>query len=88
MQLISTQESPSQDLCSLPKVQLSVGKLHYSLWLPFSNTEAKYMVVTEVVKVAIWMKGLVAELGYAHKKVVVFIDNQSAIHLVKHHVFL
>jgi len=45
------------------------------------------MAVTEAVKEAIWMRGLVAELGYVQKKVIVFCDNQSAIHLAKHQVF-
>ena len=33
------------------------------------------------------MRDLVAELDYAHEKVVVLCDNQSAIHLAKHQVF-
>jgi hypothetical protein len=38
-------------------VQL-VGKLPYQSTIALSTTEAKYMAVTEGVKEAIWLKGL------------------------------
>ncbi|KAL7150071.1 hypothetical protein ABFS83_05G083800 [Erythranthe nasuta] len=52
-----------------------------------STTKAEYMAVTEAVKEAIWMIGILQELGIEQKNVYVYCDNQSAIHLKKHQVF-
>ncbi|KAL7129290.1 hypothetical protein ABFS83_13G056000 [Erythranthe nasuta] len=52
-----------------------------------STTEAEYMAVTEAVKEAIWMIGMVQEFGIEQKNVNVYCDNQSVIHLTKHQVF-
>ncbi|KAL5577780.1 hypothetical protein UlMin_019479 [Ulmus minor] len=52
-----------------------------------STTEAEYIAVTEGVKEAMWLKGLVGELGCVHDKVEVFCDNQSSIHLTKNQMF-
>ena len=46
-----------------------------------SATEAKYMAATEAVNEAIWLTGLVGDLGLEHKLVTVFYDSQSAIDL-------
>ncbi|KAL5557135.1 hypothetical protein UlMin_039371 [Ulmus minor] len=52
-----------------------------------STTEAEYIAATEGVKEAMWLKGLVGELGCVHDKVEVFCDNQSSIHLTKNQMF-
>ncbi|KAL5538278.1 hypothetical protein UlMin_045948 [Ulmus minor] len=52
-----------------------------------STTEAEYIAATEGVKEAMWLKGLVGELGCMHDKVEVFCDNQSSIHLTKNQMF-
>ena len=52
-----------------------------------STTESEYMAITEAIKEAIWMKGLIAELGFPQDCVEVNCDSQSAIHLSKHQVF-
>ncbi|KAL5551202.1 hypothetical protein UlMin_001378 [Ulmus minor] len=52
-----------------------------------STTEAEYIAATEGVKEAMWLKGLVGELGYMHDKVEVICDNQSSIHLTKNQMF-
>ncbi|KAJ8640321.1 hypothetical protein MRB53_017015 [Persea americana] len=44
-----------------------------------STTEAEYMAATEAVKEAIWLAGLVGDLGLEQKLVIVFYDSQSAI---------
>ena len=49
-----------------------------------STTEAEYMAVTEAVKEAIWLRGLVEDLGLQQGVITVFYDSQSAIHLTKH----
>ena len=41
------------------------------------------MAATEAVKVAIWLKGLVGDLGLQQDDDVVFFDSQSTIHLTK-----
>jgi hypothetical protein len=43
-----------------------------------STTEAEYMAVAEAAKEALWLKGLVRELG-----VQLHCDSQSAIYLAK-----
>ena len=48
-----------------------------------STTEAEYMAMTEAVNEAIWLKGITEELVMYKGKVVVYCDNQSAIHLAK-----
>ena len=52
-----------------------------------STTEAEYMAVTEAAKEAIWLQGLLEDLGVVQKQVNVFCDSQSAIHLAKNQVF-
>ncbi|GKC50392.1 hypothetical protein Tco_1073137, partial [Tanacetum coccineum] len=52
-----------------------------------STTEAEYMTLTEAVKEAIWLRGLLEELGVVLNTVAVNCDNQSAIHLSRNHVF-
>lgn len=52
-----------------------------------STTEAEYMAITEAVKEAIWLQGLVSDLGLDQKKTLVFYDSQSAIHLTKNQMF-
>ncbi|GJR40446.1 retrotransposon protein, putative, ty1-copia subclass [Tanacetum coccineum] len=52
-----------------------------------STTEAEYMVLTEAAKEAIWLKGLLEELGVELNTVAVNCDNQGVIHLSRNHVF-
>eukprot|EP00253_Pinus_taeda_P028461 PITA_28461 len=46
-----------------------------------STTEAEYIVALDSSKEAIWLKGLLDEIGRTHEKVNVLCDSQSAIHL-------
>ncbi|KAH9745502.1 hypothetical protein KPL70_004095 [Citrus sinensis] len=48
-----------------------------------STTEAEYTVATKAVKEALWLKGLILELGVSQKTVDVFCDSSSAIYLSK-----
>ncbi|KAL9168477.1 hypothetical protein ABFS82_04G017700 [Erythranthe guttata] len=52
-----------------------------------STTEAEYVATTEAFKEAIWLKGLLIEIGFYRNKVVVFSDSQSGIQLCKNPVF-
>nr|GEW06645.1 retrotransposon protein, putative, Ty1-copia subclass [Tanacetum cinerariifolium] len=52
-----------------------------------STTEAEYIAFTEAVKEAIWLKGLLEELGVELNTVAVNCDNRSAIHLSGNLVF-
>ena len=45
------------------------------------------MTITEAVKKAIWLQGLLDDLSVGQKHVAVFCDNQSAIHLAKNQVY-
>ncbi|GKA15991.1 retrovirus-related pol polyprotein from transposon TNT 1-94 [Tanacetum coccineum] len=51
------------------------------------DKEAEYMDLTEAVKEAIWLWGLLEELGVELNTVAVNCDNQGAIHLSQNHVF-
>nr|GEY98543.1 hypothetical protein [Tanacetum cinerariifolium] len=51
------------------------------------TTKAEYMALTEAVKEAIWLRGLLEELGVEHNRVTVNCDNQGVIHLLRNHVF-
>ncbi|GJW08872.1 retrotransposon protein, putative, ty1-copia subclass [Tanacetum coccineum] len=51
------------------------------------TTEAEYMTLTEAVKEAIWLRGLLEELGVELNTVAVNCDNQGAIHLSLNHAF-
>ncbi|GJR75320.1 hypothetical protein Tco_0087685 [Tanacetum coccineum] len=52
-----------------------------------STTEAEYMAMTEAAKEAIWLQGLLGELGIKQKFVTMHSDIQSAIHLAKNRVY-
>ncbi|GJU50677.1 retrotransposon protein, putative, ty1-copia subclass [Tanacetum coccineum] len=49
--------------------------------------EAEYMALTEAIKEAIWLWGLLEELGVELNTVAVNYDNQGAIYLSRNHVF-
>lgn len=51
-----------------------------------STTKAEYATATEAIKEAIWLKGIVTELGHEQKQLTIFSDNQSAISLSKNQV--
>ena len=51
-----------------------------------STTEAEYTTAAEAFKEAIWLRGIVTELGYEQKHVAVHCDSQSAICLSKNQV--
>ena len=55
--------------------------------IALSTTEAKYMAISEVVKEAIWLQGLLGELGFEQKYEKVHCDSQSAIQLAKNQVY-
>ncbi|XP_056850105.1 secreted RxLR effector protein 161-like [Raphanus sativus] len=53
-----------------------------------SSCEAEFMAATEAAKQAIWLQELLEEIdGRASDRVVIKLDNKSAIALTKNHVF-
>ena len=48
-----------------------------------STTEAEYIAASHACKEAVWLKGLLGELGKVQNTIKVFCDSQSAIHLAK-----
>ena len=52
-----------------------------------STIEAKYMAMIEVGKEAVWLSGLVSELGFKQDSMVLHCDSHSAIHLAKNQVY-
>ncbi|KAH9752632.1 hypothetical protein KPL71_014771 [Citrus sinensis] len=55
--------------------------------IALSTMEAEYMAVTEAVKEALWLKGLLGDLGVIQENIAVFCDNQSAIFLAKNQTY-
>ncbi|PNX69499.1 retrovirus-related Pol polyprotein from transposon TNT 1-94 [Trifolium pratense] len=51
-----------------------------------STTEAEYMAVAEGVKEALWLRGLLDDLGMKQECVKLSCDSQSALHLAKNQV--
>ncbi|KAK3028176.1 hypothetical protein RJ639_038700 [Escallonia herrerae] len=51
-----------------------------------STTEAKYMALTKATKETLWLKGLVEELGFEQRGILLQCDNQSAIDLTKNQI--
>ncbi|KAH9650014.1 hypothetical protein KPL70_026198 [Citrus sinensis] len=51
-----------------------------------STTEAEYTAATEDVKEALWLKGMLAELGKKQQSVDIHCDSSSAIYLSKNRV--
>ncbi|KAL5768311.1 hypothetical protein ACOSQ2_015094 [Xanthoceras sorbifolium] len=52
-----------------------------------STTEAEYIAITEVIKEALWLRGLYGELSSCSDATTIFCDSQSAIHLTKDQMF-
>ncbi|KAM6543569.1 hypothetical protein CsatB_008016 [Cannabis sativa] len=52
-----------------------------------SSTEAEFMVATEAIKEAIWLKGLIKELVFRSDDITGHCNNQSALHLMKNPMF-
>jgi hypothetical protein len=52
-----------------------------------STTEAEYMAAAEAAKEALWLTGLVKELGIQQGGVPLYCDSQSAIYLAKNQVY-
>lgn len=52
-----------------------------------STIEAEYITLAEVVKEAIWLRGILKDLGIDQTYVSIQYGNQSAIHLSKHQLY-
>ncbi|KAK4409459.1 Retrovirus-related Pol polyprotein from transposon TNT 1-94 [Sesamum angolense] len=52
-----------------------------------STTEVEYIAITEAFKEALWLEGLLKEIGFLKQKVTIFSDSQSRIQLCKNPVF-
>nr|GMD78922.1 Retrovirus-related Pol polyprotein from transposon TNT 1-94 [Ipomoea batatas] len=70
---------------------VNVAKLSWKATLQsiaaLSMTEMEYIAATEGVKEAIWLQGLVMELGVSQSQTIVFSDSQSAIYLTKNDTY-
>lgn len=52
-----------------------------------STAEAEYLAASEATKEAIWLRGLLQEIGEKVTTIKLFVDNQSALKLIKNPVF-
>ena len=52
-----------------------------------STTEAEYIAITETVKEALCLKGIINELGLQQECINVHCDSQSAIYLTKNSMY-
>uniref|UniRef100_A0A2N9GPK2 Reverse transcriptase Ty1/copia-type domain-containing protein n=1 Tax=Fagus sylvatica TaxID=28930 RepID=A0A2N9GPK2_FAGSY len=66
-----------------PGTNSVVGYVDADYAVAMSTTEAEYMAVAEAAKEALWLKGLVKELGLNQGGVQMHCDSQSAIYLAK-----
>ena len=71
---------------------LGTSPITWTSWkqptVALSSCEAEFMAATEAVKQAIWLKELMVEImNKEDKKVMLKIDNKSAISLTKNPVF-
>ncbi|GKF48766.1 retrovirus-related pol polyprotein from transposon TNT 1-94 [Tanacetum coccineum] len=66
---------------------LAKAPISWKSTLHLSTMEAEYMAMTEAVKEAIWLQGLLGELRISQKFVTIHSDSQSAIHLAKNQVY-
>ena len=83
---LDKRRSTTAYLVTLPRAPVSwKSTLHSTVAL--STREAEYMIVTEAVKEAIWLKGMLEDLGVGQKHIMVHYDSQSAISLAKNQVF-
>ena len=55
--------------------------------IALSTTEVEYMVMTEAMKKAIWLQGLLDDLGIEHDLLKINCDSMSAIYLAKNQVY-
>lgn len=51
-----------------------------------STTEAEYIALSEASREAVWLRGLMQELGFEQEAVKIYCDSQSAIALAKNDV--
>uniref|UniRef100_A0A2N9GF09 Integrase catalytic domain-containing protein n=1 Tax=Fagus sylvatica TaxID=28930 RepID=A0A2N9GF09_FAGSY len=72
-----------QVMCLHYQEYLFVRKSTLQSIVAMSTTEAEYMVVAEAAKEALWLKGLVKELGLNQGGVQMHCDSHSAIYLAK-----
>ena len=61
--------------------------MHYKKAENLSTTESEYIDITEAMKKALWLKGVVSELRFLKQPIVVYSDSQSAIQVCKNPVF-
>ena len=52
-----------------------------------STTESEFIAATEAVKEALWLQGLMEEIGLMSKPTLLYSDSQSAIHIMKNPTF-
>eukprot|EP00253_Pinus_taeda_P036708 PITA_36708 len=78
--VIWTKENHLQVVFTLASGAISwMSKLQETVVL--STTEAEYIAALDASKEAIWLKGLLDEIGKTQEKVNILCDSQSAIHL-------
>ena len=68
---------------------MSINKLEIYLQftVALSTTEAKYMALAKAVKEAIWLGGLLDELGVGQKQIFIYSDSHNAICSITNPVF-
>ncbi|PON35904.1 hypothetical protein PanWU01x14_332390 [Parasponia andersonii] len=55
--------------------------------MTLSITEAEYMATTQACKETIWVQKLLEELGYKQKKIPLFCESQSVLHIARNPTF-
>ena len=55
--------------------------------IALSTTESEYIALTECIKEALWIQGLLNEIKLLDKRAVIFTDSQGAYHICRNPVY-
>jgi hypothetical protein len=83
---VDTRKSLSGFVFTLYGTSIS-WKANQQFVVALSTTQAKYIALVEGVKEAIWLKGMIGELGITQESMNIHCDSQSSIHLENHQVY-
>ena len=61
--------------------------LYSTVTVALSTAEAEYIAMTEVMKQAIWLQGLLDDLGIEHDLLKINCDSMSVIYLAKNQLY-
>lgn len=55
--------------------------------MALSSIEAKYIAIIEAFNEAMWLQGILKEIGMLHGDIIVYSNSHNAVYLCKNHVW-